>query len=92
MKISRVVNSSCAIYNYLGNGVNFGGGDLALENDRLSLGYTGYYEGLKRNNNEFLTNNHNIGRFEEVEEVEEDNYYGNHEVEEIEAFELKLNT
>ncbi|CAB4399528.1 unnamed protein product [Rhizophagus irregularis] len=92
MKISRVVNSSCAIYNYLGNGVNFGGGDLALENDRLSLGYTGYYEGLKRNNNEFLTNNHNRGRFEEVEEVEENNYYGNHEVEEIEAFELKLNT
>ncbi|RGB30052.1 hypothetical protein C1646_712207 [Rhizophagus diaphanus] len=68
MKISRVVNSSYAIYNYLGNGVNFGGGDLALENDRLSLGYTGYYEGLKKNNNEFVMNHYNRGRFEEVEE------------------------
>ncbi|CAG8601742.1 9224_t:CDS:2 [Rhizophagus irregularis] len=82
----------CHLLRALKKPLNFGGGDLALENDRLSLGYTGYYEGLKRNNNEFLTNNHNIGRFEEVEEVEEDNYYGNHEVEEIEAFELKLNT
>ncbi|PKK72425.1 BTB-domain-containing protein [Rhizophagus irregularis] len=72
MEISRVVNSSYAIFNYLGNGINFGGGDLALENDRLSLSYTGYYECLNRNNDEFLMNS---------------NYYRDqYEVEEIEAF------
>ncbi|CAB4479648.1 unnamed protein product [Rhizophagus irregularis] len=72
MEISRVVNSSYAIFNHLGNGINFGGGDLALENDRLSLSYTGYYECLNRNNDEFLMNS---------------NYYRDqYEVEEIEAF------
>jgi hypothetical protein len=50
MKISRVINSTYAIYNYHGNGINFGGGDLALENDRLSLSYTGNYENLSNSN------------------------------------------
>ena len=45
MKISRVINSSCAIYNSR-NGVNFGGGDLSLENDYLSLSCSGNYENL----------------------------------------------
>ncbi|PKK72426.1 BTB-domain-containing protein [Rhizophagus irregularis] len=58
IKISRVVNSSYAIYNYPGNGINFGGGDLTLANDYLSLSYTGSnYENLKRNNNDSFTNN-----------------------------------
>jgi hypothetical protein len=37
MKISRVVDSSYAFYNYYENRINFGGGDLALDRKRLSL-------------------------------------------------------
>jgi hypothetical protein len=78
MKISRVVDSSHAIYNYRGNGINFGGGDLALENDCLSLSYTGYYENLEGNN------------YDNRYQYEEDNYYNVHyKVEEIEAFSVK---
>jgi hypothetical protein len=72
MKISRVVNSNCAIYDYHGNGINFGGGDLALENDRLSLNYTGNYENLKSNgnmNNLYNNYRHNVDQYE-VEEIE----------------------
>ncbi|CAB5367574.1 unnamed protein product [Rhizophagus irregularis] len=82
MKISRVINSSYAICN-TGNGVNFGGTDLNLENDYLSLSYSGNYENLdinlERNRNESL--------------MDMDYLYGNlydginrHEVEEIEFF------
>ncbi|PKY59691.1 hypothetical protein RhiirA4_412504 [Rhizophagus irregularis] len=83
MKISRVVNSSCAIYNYPGNGINFGGGDLTLANDYLSLSYTGNYENLKRNNNESFTNNLYEGIFYKQQY---ENYNNQYEVEEIEAF------
>jgi len=50
MKISRVVNSAYAIYDYPGiSGVNFGRNDLALENDYLTLTYSGDYEILNGN-------------------------------------------
>ncbi|PKY59692.1 hypothetical protein RhiirA4_412507, partial [Rhizophagus irregularis] len=48
MKISRVINSSYAIYN-TGNSVNFGGGDLNLENGYVSLSHSGNYENLDIN-------------------------------------------
>jgi hypothetical protein len=77
MKISRVVNSTYAIYNY-GNGIDFGGGDLVLENDRLFLSYTGYYENLIRNSNMNKLYNGYIR-----------NTSNQYEVEEIEAFSVK---
>ncbi|PKB97085.1 hypothetical protein RhiirA5_367564 [Rhizophagus irregularis] len=83
MKISRVINSSYAICN-TGNGVNFGGTDLNLENDYLSLSYSGNYENLDIN----LERNESL--------MDMDYLYGNlydginrHEVEEIEFFRVK---
>jgi hypothetical protein len=71
MKISRVVNSSYAIYDHSGmNGINFGGGDLVLENDYLTLSRSGNYENLRKNRFEFL----------------DDSYKNQYGVEEIEAF------
>ncbi|GBB98681.1 hypothetical protein RclHR1_00330008 [Rhizophagus clarus] len=53
--ISRVVNPSHAIYagngkNGLFGGINFGGGDLALNNGYLTLCYSGNYEKFATNN------------------------------------------
>ncbi|CAB4399551.1 unnamed protein product [Rhizophagus irregularis] len=71
MKINRVVNSSYAIYDHSGmNGINFGGGDLVLENDYLTLSRSGNYENLRKNRFEFL----------------DDSYKNQYGVEEIEAF------
>jgi hypothetical protein len=49
MKISRIVKSSYVIYNYSGNGVVFGKGDLKLKYDCFSLSSSGTYEYLERN-------------------------------------------
>jgi hypothetical protein len=90
MKISRVIDSTYAIYNE--NEINFGGGDLVLENDYLSLSYTGYYENLKGNSyskRQFDEDNYNYD-YDRVLYEEEVNYHSDHyEVEEIEAFGVK---
>jgi hypothetical protein len=72
MKISRVIKSAYAICDHSGmNGVNFGGGDLVLENDYLTLWRSGNYENLRRKEFEFLSDN---------------SYKNEYGVEEIEAF------
>ncbi|GBB90392.1 hypothetical protein RclHR1_17330001 [Rhizophagus clarus] len=75
-KISRVINSEYAIYDYSGmNGVNFGGGVLVLENDCLTLSRSGgNYENLRSGLEFFLL---------------DDSYRKEYGVQEIEVFSVK---
>ncbi|RGB30054.1 hypothetical protein C1646_765847 [Rhizophagus diaphanus] len=86
MKISRVINSSYAIYN-TGNGVNFGGGDLNLENGYLSLSHSGNYENLDIN---LERNRYESYDMDYLCDTTTD-YVDQHEVEEIEFFRVNSN-
>ncbi|EXX72751.1 uncharacterized protein OCT59_006024 [Rhizophagus irregularis] len=85
MKISRVINSSYAIYN-TGNGVNFGGSDLNLENGYLSLSHSGNYENLDIN---LERNRYGMECLDDSDYEINQHEMDQHEVEEIEFFRVK---